>query len=88
MNNEFFEALNLLANDKGISVDYLIEKISSAIAIAVKRDMGGTENNIVEIDPEKKRFYVAVRKNVVEEVEDDVMEMYRTPLKLDDIFYS
>ena len=75
MNNEFFEALNLLANDKGISVDYLIEKISSAIAIAVKRDMGGTENNIVEIDPEKKRFYVAIRKNVVEEVEDPETEI-------------
>lgn len=75
MNNEFFEALNLLAADKGISVEYLIEKISSAIAIAVKRDMGGTENNIVEIDPVKKRFYVAIRKNVVEEVEDPETEI-------------
>lgn len=74
-NNEFFEALNLLAADKGISVDYLIEKISNAIAIAVKRDMGGTENNIVEIDPVKKRFYVAIRKNIVEEVEDPETEI-------------
>lgn len=75
MNNEFFEALNLLASDKGIPVDYLIEKISSAIAIAVKRDMGGTENNIVEIDPEKRRFYVAIRKNIVDEVEDPETEI-------------
>ena len=75
MNNEFFEALNLLAADKGISVEYLIEKISSAIAIAVKRDMGGTENNIVEIDPVKKRFYVAIRKNIVEEVVDPETEI-------------
>ena len=75
MNNEFFEALNLLAADKGISVEYLIEKISSAIAIAVKRDMGGTENNIVEIDPVKKRFYVAIRKVVVEEVMDPETEI-------------
>ncbi len=75
MNNEFFEALNLLASDKGISVEYLIEKISSAIAIAVKRDMGGTENNIVEIDPVKRRFYVAIRKVVVEEVMDPETEI-------------
>jgi len=75
MNNEFFDALNLLAQDKGISVDYLIEKISNAIAIAVKRDMGGTENNIVEIDPIKRRFYVAIRKNVVEEVVDPETEI-------------
>lgn len=74
-NNEFFDALELLAQDKGISVDYLIEKISAAIAIAVKRDMGGTENNIVEIDPATRRFYVAVRKNVVEEVNDPEQEM-------------
>ena len=70
MNNEFFEALNLLEKEKGIPVPYLIEKISSAISIAVKRDMGGTDNNIVEIDPVKRRFYVAIRKNVVEEFVD------------------
>ncbi len=75
MNNEFFEALTLLAADKGISPEYLIEKISAAIAIAVKRDMGGTDNNIVEIDPVKKRFYVAIRKNIVEDVEDPETEI-------------
>lgn len=48
-------------------MSYLIEKISNAIAIAIKRDFGGSENTIVEIDPAKNRFYVAVRKNVVEE---------------------
>ena len=75
MNNEFFEALNLLEKEKGIPVPYLIEKISSAISIAVKRDMGGTDNNIVEIDPVKRRFYVAIRKNVVEEIEDPETEI-------------
>lgn len=73
--NEFFEALNLLKVEKGISTDYLIEKITNAISIAVKRDMGGTDNNIVEIDPEKKRFYVAIRKNIVEEVLDPETEI-------------
>ena len=75
MNNEFFDALKLLETEKGIPADYLIEKITNAIAIAVKRDMGGTDNNIVEIDPVKKRFYVAIRKNIVEDVEDPQSEI-------------
>ncbi|MCI5801777.1 MAG: transcription termination factor NusA [Oscillospiraceae bacterium] len=70
MNNEFFEALELLEKEKGISADYLLEKITAAIAIAVKRDFGGSDNALVEIDPETRKFSVAVQKEVVEEVED------------------
>ena len=67
MNHEFFEALALLEKEKGIPAEYLIEKIQNAISIAIKRDLGA-EDNIVEIDPATERFYVAVRKTVVEEV--------------------
>ncbi|MEG0899347.1 MAG: transcription termination factor NusA [Oscillospiraceae bacterium] len=70
MNSELFEALALLAQEKGIPMDYLIEKIKAAIVIAVKRDMGGYDDNIVEIDPANKRFYVAVRKVVTETVNE------------------
>ena len=59
MNKEFFEALELLEKEKGIPVEYLVEKIKNAINVAVKRDMGGYEDNIVEIDMKKKTFYVA-----------------------------
>ena len=75
INSEFFEALALLEKERGIPMTYLIEKISNAIAVAIKRDMGGSENTIVEIDPVKRRFYVAVRKQVVEEVEDPENEI-------------
>lgn len=75
MNKEFFDALYLLEKEKGIPVDYLVEKIHNAIAIAVKRDMGGSEDNIVEIDPETGRFYVAVRKTAVEHVENPMFEV-------------
>ena len=34
MNTEFFEALTLLEKEKGISADYLLEKIQNAIVIA------------------------------------------------------
>lgn len=75
MNSEFFDALNSLEKEKGISGTYLIEKISTAIAIAIKRDMGGSDNTIVEIDPMNRRFYVAVRKTIVEDVKDTETEI-------------
>ena len=37
INNEVFEALASLEKEKGIPMSYLIEKISNAIAIAIKR---------------------------------------------------
>ena len=75
MNTEFFEALTLLEKEKGIPAEYLLEKIKAAIAIAVKRDYGGSENGLVEIDPEKGKFQVAIRKTVVEEVENPNTEI-------------
>ncbi len=70
MNAEFFEALALLEQEKGISVEYLCEKIENAIAIAIRRDYIGVEDVKVIINPETRAFEVAIRKLVVEEVED------------------
>lgn len=75
MNSEFFDALVLLEKEKGIPLEYLIEKIQNAIAIAIKRDIGGSEDNLVEIDPKTGRFNVAIRKTVVEEVTNPSMEI-------------
>ncbi len=67
---EFFDALKLLAKEKGIEVDYLLEKIQAAIVVAVKKDFGGKDNIAVVMDPETNEFSVSIRKTVVEEVED------------------
>ena len=75
MNAEFFEALALLEKEKGISVEYLCEKIENAIAIAIRRDYVGTEDVKVIIDPETRTFDVAIRKLVVEEVEDSANQI-------------
>ena len=37
-NNEFFEALSMLEHERGITAEYLIEKIKAAIIIAVKKN--------------------------------------------------
>ena len=76
MNNaEFFEALKLLEKEKGITGDYLLEKIRASIIIAVKRDFGGKENIAVIMDPATNEFSVSLFKRVVEEVEDPDEEM-------------
>ena len=56
MNKEFFEALAMLEKEKGIPMQYLIEKIEAAISIAIKRDENGAEDNVVEISPAPGRF--------------------------------
>lgn len=69
-NKEFFEALALMEQEKGISAEYLAEKISNAIVTAVKKEYGGREIVFCDIDLEKQNMKVYVRKEVVEEVED------------------
>ncbi len=70
MSKEFFEAVKMLEAEKGIPADYLYEKISNAIVVAAKHDYNGKDIVHCDIDPEKQKIKVYVRKNVVEEIED------------------
>jgi len=72
---EFFEALKLLAKEKGIDVNYLLERIQAAIVVAVKKDFGGKDNIVVVMDPDTHEFSVSLRKTVVEEVTDPDLEL-------------
>ncbi len=72
---ELFEALTLLAKEKGIEPDMLIEKIQTALVIAIKKDYPRSENTQFDIDIAKGKFDVAIMKNVVETVEDDANEI-------------
>ena len=65
-NNEFFEALSMLEHERGITAEYLIDKIKAAIVIAVKKNYEVEDNNVmVEIDPAKGKFNVALIQDVV-----------------------
>ena len=75
MNAEFFDALELLEKEKGIPSGYLGEKISTAISVAVKHNFKTGDNTIVELDPVTRVFKVAIRKQVVETVENPQMEI-------------
>ena len=45
-NKDFFEALSMLEHERGITAEYLIEKIKAAIIIAVKKNYEVEEDHI------------------------------------------
>lgn len=65
-NNDLFEALLLLAKEKGIDPKILIEKIQAALIVAIKREHPRNENINFDIDIEKGKFDVSIMKEVVE----------------------
>ncbi len=70
MNKEFFVALDMLEKEKGISKEYMIEKIEAALLSACKKEYGANTLVRVSIDPVKEDVKVYVQKEVVEEVEN------------------
>lgn len=75
MSKEFFEAVKMLEAEKGISAEYLYEKISAAIVAGAKHNYNGKDIVHCDIDPEKQKIKVYVTKNVVEEIEDPDTEL-------------
>lgn len=75
MNKEFFAALDLLEKEKGISKEYMIEKIEAALTAAYKKEYGSNTCVRVSIDPNKEDVKVYQQKLVVEEVENPGAEI-------------
>lgn len=69
MNSEVFEALNLLEKERGIPVDFMLDKIKKAILTACKNSYGN-EDALINMDAARGNFEVFLRKTVVEQVED------------------
>ena len=67
MNSELFDALHLLEKERGIPVEFMIDRISKAIVTACKNSYGN-EDARVEVNNEAGAFEVFLRKEVVEEV--------------------
>ena len=75
MNKELFEALDALEKDKGISKDYMIERIEAALLSAYRKESAGCENARVKLDPVKQDVKIYKQLNVVDEVIDDRTEI-------------
>ena len=75
VNAEFFDALEQLEKEKGIPVDYMLDRVGQALITAYKRDNDGmTDNVYVEPDRDKKTIHMFVRKTVVKA--EDLYEPY------------
>ncbi len=75
MNEEFFQAVKLLEKEKGISAEQLYNTISNAIVTAAKHDYGGKDVVTCEIDPDNMEIRVFVQKNVVSEIDDELVDI-------------
>ena len=65
-NNEFFEALSMLEHERGITAEYLIEKIKLRSSLPSRRTMRWKKDHVkVDIDPAAGRFDVALIQDVV-----------------------
>ena len=73
-NAEFFAALRIMGEEKGIPDSFLAEKISAAIVVALRKDYGEDAVSCT-IDCENEIFSVTVSKTVVEEVLDPASEI-------------
>lgn len=75
MNREFIKAIEELEKEKQISKDILIEAIESALVSAYKKNYGTSQNVRVNIDRETGDIDVFMKKDVVEEVWEDLIEI-------------
>jgi N utilization substance protein A len=74
-NKEFFEAIAMLEQERGIPADYLLEKVCAAIITSVRKEYGGEDVVFVDCDAEKSELRVYLRKTVVEVIENDFTEI-------------
>ncbi|MBR2783240.1 MAG: transcription termination/antitermination protein NusA [Firmicutes bacterium] len=75
MNAEFIEALKDLEKERGIEMDMLIEAIEAALIAAYKKHYGSSENVRVEINRNSGDIHVYYRKEIVETVENEALQM-------------
>ena len=74
-NKEFFEAILMLEQERGIPADYLLEKVCAAIVTSVRREYGGEDVVFVDCNPEEYKLRVYLRKQVVEEIENEYTDI-------------
>ena len=77
MNADFFNALDLLEKENGISKEYMISQIELALANACRKEVGPTTVIRVQLDPNKKDMRVFQQRTVVPdgEVTDEKCEI-------------
>lgn len=87
MSSEILKALELLEREKGISRDILIEAIEAALVTAYKRNFNQAQNVRIDFNKEDGSIKVYSRKDVVEEVEDERLQIsLEEARKINDVY--
>ena len=82
VNKDFFEALRLLEEERGIPQDNMIAMLESALTAAYKRSLGEAKSAMVKLVPEKHTIKFYSYKTIVETVEDPDKEISLEDAKL------
>ena len=92
MNSELLEALEILEKERDISKETMFEAIETSLITACRNHFGKADNVKVVIDRETGEYRVFAEKEVVSEVEDDVVQisvadakLINSKAKLDDV---
>lgn len=76
MNKGFFEALEMLGKENGVSVEVLVDKVKSALTKAIKKAYPYCERYNITIDPETKTFEMSLIKEIVDDIPIDESEIH------------
>jgi len=82
VNKDFFEALRLLEEERGIPQDKMIEMLEAGLTAAYKKHLGEAMLSQVKINPEKHSIKFYSGKLIVEAVEDPDKEISLEDAKL------
>ena len=75
MSSDLLDALTALEKQKGISREVLLEAIEAALVTAYKRNFNQAQNVRVDLNSDIGSMKVLARKDVVEEVEDERLQI-------------
>lgn len=76
MNAEFFAAIADIEKEKGISKEYMLDKINQALLAALRKDNPEAAENVkVEVDENKKKIDMYIVKEVVDEVTEPAIQL-------------
>ena len=75
MSSDLLDALTALEKQKGISREVLLEAIEAALVTAYKRNFNQAQNVRVDLNSDSGSMKVYARKDVVEEVEDERLQI-------------
>ncbi len=75
MSSEIVKAIKFMAEEKGIDSELLAQKVGGAIVTSCKKAYGGNEITGCEVDMDNDVFRIFIRKNVVEEIENEYTDI-------------